>query len=218
MEKKLTQDEYEKRLLEIEADKTSDPLDVHAGLFKYYNPRFQGQLNYMSKKQILNLATSLAGSKNNAQSDVNKIITMSKDIGLNALRKIVAGTIEHPLAKVDLTLPIEKEAKLFVLFDSLLTNKYYTCIKNGLEEQKLNPERKIELEDFITHSIDLNSREFKKREKVEKDGFFTGNKLLCSKTIMWLVIQNEYLAKQTQSMVELNHSNNEVNEKEEKNG
>lgn len=201
-----SQDAYEKRLLEIEEGKTSDPLDVHAGMFKYYNPRFQGQLNYMSKKQIINLATSLAGNSNNLQSDVNKIISLSKDIGLNALRKIVAGVVEHPLAEIELKLSVEKEAKLFVLFDSLLTNKYYTCIKNGLEEQAKNPDKKIELEDFIKHNSDFNSREFKKRDKVEKDGFFTGNKLLCSKTIMWMVIQNKYVAEQESNMVELNKS------------
>jgi len=195
MEKKITPQQYEKRLLEIESDKTSDPLDVHAGMFKYYNPRFKIQVNNMSKKQLLTLATSLAGSPNNVQSDINKIITMSKDFGTSALKKIIAGVIEHPLAEVDLRLTIEKEAKLFVLLDSLLTNKYYTCIKKGLEDLKLNPEKKVELEDFIVHNVNMESREFKKRDQVEKDGFFTGNKLLCSKTVMWMVTESEYTKK-----------------------
>jgi hypothetical protein len=164
-------------------------------MFKYYNPRFKIQVNNMSKKQLLTLATSLAGAPANLQSDVNKIISFSKDLGSSALKKIIAGVIEHPLAEVNLNLTIEKEAKLFVLFDSLLTNKYYNCIKVGLEDLKQNPEKKVELEDFIVHNIKMDSSEFKKRAQVEKDGFFTGNKLLCSKTVMWMVTESEYTKK-----------------------
>lgn len=192
--KQLTPQEYEQKLLDLEANPTkNDPMDVHAAMFKYYNPRFQGQLNFMSKKQILQLASDLVGSSYNQKADINKIITLSKDLGISALKRVVAGVVENPLAEVELSLTNDKEKRLFTLFDSLLTNKYFNCIQTGLQEQAKNPEIKHELEDFIIHTLDLNSSDFKKREKQEKDGFFTGNKLLCSKYIMLMVSQNEYM-------------------------
>lgn len=212
---KLNPREYEQKLLDLENNPNkNEPLDVHAAMFGYYNPRFQGQLNFMSKKQILNLAMDLAGSSYNEKVDVNKIITMSKDLGLSALKRVIAGVIENPLAEKELRLTNEKEQKLFVLFDSLLTNKYYNCISKGLEDQGKDFEKKLELEDFIVHNINTNDKSFQKREKVEKDGFFTGNKLLCSKFLMMMITQQKYLEENPKVLEELD----KLTKENEKNG
>jgi hypothetical protein len=195
--KKLTPEEYEQKLLEVEKA-PSDPLDVHAAMVKYYIPRFKIQVGHLSKKQLLTLATDLAGSSYNESSDVNKILHMSKDLGLSALQRVLVGAIVNPFDEIELRLNFEKEKNLFVLFDSLLTNKYLNCIAVGLSQAGEN--KKQELEEFILHKLDTNNTLFKKRANVEKDAFLTGNKLLCSKFLMLFVKISE------------------TKEKEEKNG
>lgn len=189
-DKKLSGAEYEKKLLDAEQKAVNDPLDVHAAMVKYYIPRLKGQLNNMSKKQILTLATDLTGSSFNQQSDVNKLLVLTKDMGLSAVRRVFTGAIVNPFDEVELNITLDKEKRLFVLFDSLLTNKYLNCIATGLSEA--GPEKKQELEDFILHSVDVNGTIFKKRDRVEKDAFFTANKLLCSKFLMILVTTAEF--------------------------
>lgn len=195
--KTLTPEEYEQKLLEIEnKPEKTDPLDVHAAMVKYYIPRLKMVFDELSKKQILTMATDLAGSTHNSQVDVNKIITMSKDLGLKALQRVICGAIINPFDEIDLNLTLDKEKRLFVLFDSLLTNKYLNCIAKGLSEAGEN--KKQELEDFILHSLDVNSTIFKKREKIEKDGFLMANKMLCSKFLMILVTTTEFKNKENE--------------------
>lgn len=184
--KTLTPEEYEQKLLELEnKPEQTDPLDVHAAMVKYYIPRLKIQIGNMSKKQFLLMATDLAGSSYNNPSDVNKILHMSKDLGLSSLQRVLTGAIVNPFNEIELKLNFEKEKKLFQLFDSLLTNKYLNCIAVGLSQAGEN--KKQELEDFILHKINTNDSLFKKRANVEKDGFFTANKLLCSKYLMLFV-------------------------------
>lgn len=192
----LTADEYEQKLLEIE-EKPNDPLDVHAAMVKYYIPRFKIQVGHLSKKQLLTLATDLAGSLYNESSDVNKILHMSKDLGLNALQRVLIGAIVNPFDEIELRLNFDKEKNLFVLFDSLLTNKYLNCIAIGLSESGEN--KKQELEEFVLHKLDTSSTLFKKRANVEKDAFFTANKLLCSKYLMLFVKISETKEKENKN-------------------
>lgn len=193
--KQLTPEEYEQKLLELEAKpEKTDPLDVHAAMVKYYIPRLRMNINELSKKQLLTLAQDLAGSSYNDQKDVNKIITMTKDLGLGATQRVLSGVIFNPFDEVELKLSFEKEKNLFVLFDSLLTNKYLNLLAKGLAEAA-DPTKKQELEDFILHKIDTNGTLFKKRQKIEKDGFFMANKLLCSKYLMILVKTKEVMEK-----------------------
>jgi len=187
----LTPEEYEAKLLEIEnKPEKTDPLDVHAAMVKYYIPRLKIQIGNLSKKQLLTMVTDLAGSSYNDESDVNKILAMSKDLGLGALQRVLTGAIVNPFDEIELKLSFDKEKRLFQLFDSLLTNKYFNCLVVGLSNAGEN--KKQELEDFILHKIDTNSTLFKKRTAAEKDSFFTSNKLLCSKFLMILVKTNEY--------------------------
>lgn len=187
--KNLTAFEFEQRLMNrVNNQSEGDPLDSCAAMFKFFIPRFKGQLNNMSKKQIIKMTLDLCSSEFNQQSDVNKIIPISKDLGLNALIKVVAAAIESPLFEVDVSFPFKNESNLFQLIDGLLTNKYFSCLKRAKEEQIENPEKKVEIENLIAHNVNIESKEFKKREKVEKDGFFTGNKLLFSKFYMMLIM------------------------------
>lgn len=193
----LTPAEYEQKLLELENKPANEPLDVHAAMVKYYIPRLKAQIVAMSKKQLIILATDLAGSSYNDDADIRKIIVMTKDMGLGAVQRVINGVIVNPFDEIELRLTVEKEKNLFTLFDSLLTNKYLNCLANGLSQAGDN--KKQELADFILHKIDINSREFKKRIRVETDCFFTSNALLCSKYLMILVKTNEFREKEKQN-------------------
>lgn len=191
--KTLTPEEYEQKLLEVEKN-PNDPLDVHAAMVRYYIPRLKIQIDNLSKKQLLTMVTDLAGSSYNEQSDVNKITFMSKDLGLGALQRVLTGAIVNPFDEIELKLNFDKERKLFQLFDSLLTNKYFSCIAVG--NVKAGENKKQELEDFILHKLDTNSTIFKKRTQAEKDSFFTAHKLLCSKFLMIYVKTLEFRNKE----------------------
>lgn len=204
-ETKLSPVEFEQQLLnQVNEQTPGDPLDVHAAMFKYYNPRFQGQLNWMSKKEIVKLAMDVAGCEFNKNEDINKIAAFSKDLGLKALQRVIGGVVEHPLADIDLKLTVELEKKLFILLDSLLTNKYYNFQVRGLELQKENPDKKLELNDIVVHNLDMNSKEFQKLKKVQKDAFITANNLLHSKFWMMRITHDQYLEAHPEILEELN--------------
>jgi hypothetical protein len=199
--KTLTPEEYEAKLLEIEnKPQQTDPLDVHAAMVKYYIPRLKIQINNLSKKQLLTMVTDLAGSSYNSQTDVNKIQVMAKDLGLGALQRVLTGAIVNPFDEKEINLHFDKEKKLFQLFDSLLTNKYFQCLIVGLTESGEN--KKQELEEFILHKLDTNSKEFKKRIQAEKDSFLTANKLLCSKFLMILSVTQKFREKEKENGTE----------------
>ena len=182
-------EEIERAMIEKELQSQkieNDPLDTHAQLFFLYNPRFQGQLNFMSKKQCINLMLNLAGSPFNDPSETKKLAAVSNGMNLKGLQRVIAATIEHPLSKETMKLLSAKEQKLFQVFDSLLTNKYYESIKVGLEVKEKDNEAIKDLEDVIKHDIDTTSKAFTSRDEVEKDGFSTANKLLASKFLMMM--------------------------------
>lgn len=163
----------------------ANPLDTHAQLFFLYNPRFQSQLQFMSNKQLLNLAQSLTGSEHNKIEDVGYISTLGKTINKKGLIRTIGAVIEHPLSDTLVKLMNKKEQTLFHLIDELLINKYMTCIQKGMEKRHAGDESIKLIEDVIIHT--LNMKEFNGRSQVEKDAFATGNKLLCSKFLMMLV-------------------------------
>lgn len=179
-EKKLTPFEFEQKLLERETQE-SDPLDVHSAMLKFYLPRFQGQINHLSKKEFQNLMVNLAGSEFNDRKDVNKVIVLSNGLNVKAINRVVFSVIKSPFLEEDFSLLSEKEEKLFRLFDDLLTNKYYSCLKDYLNKPA---DQRNEDEIFIAHLVDTNAKEFQRRSAAEKDAFNTGDQLLISKYLM----------------------------------
>jgi hypothetical protein len=194
--KTLSPKEYEEKLLEIEnRPEKNNPLDVHAAMIKYYIPKIKNNLIAMSKKQIITMALNLSGNQEfNNSNDVKKLIVMTKDLGLKAVQRVFCGVIINPFDEVELNLTVDKEKRLFVLFDSLLTNKYLNCLAKGLSEASEN--KKQELEEFILHEIKASDTLFKKLTKIEKDSFFIANKMLCSKYLIFLVKTSEFREKE----------------------
>lgn len=184
-----TPDQIEQGMVQKELasqKKEDNPLDAHAQLFYLYTPRFQSQLQFMSSKQLVLLAQTLAGSEHNKLEDVSFIANVSKGINKKGLLRTISAVIEHPLSNDKIKLMDKKEQKLFHLFDDLLTNKYMTCIKDGMEKLSTDSESVKQVEDVILHTTDTQSPGFTKRAQVEKDAFATGNKLLASKFLMML--------------------------------
>lgn len=194
--RKLSSAEYELQQLEREFAKGNhEPLDVTATLFYMYNPRFQGQLNFMSLKQLKILMVDLAGSEANKDSDVNKVLVLSKSINLKGLRRVITGVVESPLQEGELHLLGPQEKKLFELLDGLFTNKYYSCLKSAVEVKLEDNKVMNDLDEIIKHKINIQSKEFQKREQVEKDAFHTGSKVLACKYLMWHEMQKELAEK-----------------------
>jgi hypothetical protein len=160
----------------------TDPLDTHAQMFYFFNPRFQSTLTFLSKKQLILLMLTLAGSEHNKREDVSKIEKLASKFKLKSLARVVRSSIDHPLEEI--TLQGKLEEKLFQLFDSLLANKYYTCIQKGMEKKEADPESVKQIEDVILHTHNIEA--FNKRIHAEKDAFAIGNKLLASKFLMML--------------------------------
>lgn len=188
-------EELEKQLLERQNTADYNPLDSQAAMFHLYIPRFQGQLNFMSKKEMQTLIFDLAASEYNKPTDVNKLLTLSKAMNIKGLKRTIAAVIESPLQDENIKLLSKQEMKLFTLFDGLLTNKYFNCIKTGLEEKAKNNEFVEEIETIIKHNIDTQNSRFKARKDCEKDAFNTGNKLLSAKFLMIMITHDEHVEK-----------------------
>lgn len=199
--------ELEKQLLDRQNNVDYNPLDSQATMFHLYLPRFQGQLNFMSKKEMQTLMFDLAASEYNPEVDVNKLLRLSKAMGTNALKRTIAAVIENPLQDENVKLLSKEETKLFTLFDGLLTNKYFTCIARGLEEKAKNNEFVQEIETIIIHKVDTQSARFKSRKACEKDAFATGNKLLAAKFLMIMVTHDEVLNKMEQEKLTKENEN-----------
>ncbi len=204
--RKLSPTEYEKAQIDREFTKGEyQPLDVAASLFFMYNPRLKGQLNFMSLKQLKVLMVDLAGCEYNADSEVNKLLVLAKPLNLNGLRRTIATVIESPLQEGELNLLNAQEQKLFTFFDGLLANKFFSCLKSGLELKSLDSNAVNDLDDMIKHKIDTQSWQFRRREMVEKDAFSTASKVLSCKFLMVMMTQREIEEK-------------ELKEKEKENG
>lgn len=204
-----TPDQVEQAMVQKELKAQSaalDPLDTHAQLFYFFNPRFQNTISFLSKKQLILLMGTLAGSEHNKVEDVSKIYKLASKFTLKSLARVVRSAIDHPLEEI--TLHGKQEEKLFQLFDSLLANKYYTCIQKGMEKKEADPESVKQIEDVILHTH--NIKEFNKRIHAEKDAFAIGNKLLASKFLMMLTTHLREMERQKVSE-EMNKETENVN-------
>lgn len=180
---------------EIAAQKAAvDPLDTHATLFYLFNPRFQSTLNFLSKKQLIRLIETLAGSKHNDPKDLTKIGKVGNILNLKGIARVLKAAVEFPLEDKKLeSITSKSELRFFELFNGLLTNKYFSDIKEASERLNNDPELKITVEEMVFHTFD--QKEFDKREFAEKDAFAIGNKLLTSKFLMMHVTEQEELAR-----------------------
>lgn len=192
-----TPDEIEKTMIdkELASQKQEvDPLDTHATLFYLFNPRFQNTLDFLSKKQLIKLIETLAGSKYNDPLDLAKIHKVGNVLNLKGIVRVLKAVVEFPLEHKTLESITNKgEIKFFELFNGLLTNKYFSDIKLASEKLNADSTLNITVEDVVMHTHDL--KEFNKRSHAEKDSFAIGNKLLTSKFLMMHVTEQEELAR-----------------------
>lgn len=192
-----TPDQVEKVLIEKEIaaqKKNIDPLDTHATLFYLFNPRFQNTLQFLSKKQLVKLIETLAGSKHNDPKDLNKINKIGNILNLKGIARVLKAVVEFPLEDQTLSSITNKsELRFFELFNGLLTNKYFSDIKVAGEKMTNDPNLQMTVEDMVMHTHNL--KEFEKRSHAEKDAFAIGNKLLTSKFLMMHVTEQEELAR-----------------------
>lgn len=188
--------------------KTIDPLDTHATLFYLFNPRFQSTLQFLSKKELIRLIQTLAGSKHNKAEDLNKIAKIGNIVNLKGIARVLKAAVEFPLEdKILTSITNKSELKFFELFNGLLTNKYFSDIKGAGEKLHNDPELKITVEDMVFHIFERT--EFNKRSVQEKDAFAIGNKLLTSKFLMMHVTEQAELAR-LQKELEEKEKKNEI--------
>lgn len=199
-----TADQIEQGMIEKELQAqqaVQDPLDTHATLFYMFNPRFQSTVEFLSKKQLIKLIETLAGSKHNKVEDTNKIAKSGNILNLKGIVRVLKAAVEFPLEQARLeSITNKSELKFFELFNGLLTNKYFSDIKDCGERLDADPELRVTVEDMILHTHDL--KEFNKRAIAEKDAFAIGNKLLTSKFLMMHVTEQEELARLQKEQIE----------------
>lgn len=197
-------DQVEKVMIDKELasiKKEIDPLDTHATLFYLFNPRFQNTIGFLSKKQLINLIETLAGSKHNDPADLSKIHKVGNILNLKGIARVLKAAVEFPLEDKKLSaIKNKSELKFFELFNGLLTNKYFSDIKEASEKLTADPELRITVEDMVFHTF--NQKEFDRRSAPEKDAFAIGNKLLTSKFLMMHVTEQEELSRIQKEMID----------------
>lgn len=202
-----TPDQVEKVLIdkEIASQKANvDPLDTHATLFYLFNPRFQNTLQFLSKKQLIKLIQTLAGSKHNDPKDLNKIDKIGNIINLKGIARVLKAVVEFPLEDATLvSITNKSELRFFELFNGLLTNKYFSDIKEAGEKMTNDPKLQMTVEEMVMHTHNL--KDFNKRSHAEKDAFAIGNKLLTSKFLMMHVTEQEELARLQKEQMDKNN-------------
>src|ERR1019366_7542335 len=168
----LTPAQIEQEMIdrELQAQKN---LGVYAEFFKLYIPRFNNQMQFMEKKDLLRLINSLVGSEFNDSKDINRLNSLAKNLNNNSILRSLRNAFEEGLerSKEDVKQFSKNEQKFFNLLNGLLSNKY---IKSIQTVDKDVPPKVIE--DVIRHNH--NVKDFNKRKKVEKDAFSTANMLL----------------------------------------
>lgn len=175
IEKVLSPEQVEKIMVEKELAHNK-ALNTNAEFFYLYIHRFNEQLKYMSKKDMLRLIASLIGSEYNEKINTSRALKIGKELNLNSIKRTLINVLEQYMEKdvKDIKQFSPKETIFFKSLDELLANKYVTSILS------LKPEQEIKtIEDVIksTHNV----QEFNKRKKVEKDAFATANQLLYTK-------------------------------------
>jgi hypothetical protein len=183
----LTPEQVEAEMIERELQAQKN-LGTYAEFFKLYIPRFNNQMQFMEKKDLMRLINSLVGSEYNDQKDVNRLNTLSKSLNLNSLIRSLRNALEEGLErkKEDIKQQSTSETKFFNLLNALLTNKYIKSI------QSVDPDVPPKVIEEVTKHTH-NMKEFNKRKQVEKDAFATGNMLLYTKAMMVSYTVIEYM-------------------------
>lgn len=176
-EKLPSAEQVEAVMLEKEKTSKSDPLDTHATFFYFYIFRFKQQLNMMSKKELVRLINSLVGSEFNKEIEIKRLLRLVDGLNLNSIHRALINVVEFPLNEKEIKSMSKNEKEVFDLMDSLIAEKYVSCL-----ESANNIDEKTTVQDIIKHLFD--EKEFKKRKNVEKDAFATANQLICSKTLL----------------------------------
>lgn len=186
-----TPEEVEKIMIQRELE-TNKALDGRAQLFALYMPRLKGQLNFMSKKQLVTLTTDLCKSEHTKNEDINRALNLTKNLNLNSLIRTIGNVIESPLHEHVIKQMSKTEKKLFDELEELFAQKYVTYVMNYVnnppKEETTTPRA---IEELVTYLPEKKA--FDKREKVEKDAFATANQILLTKTLMMQHTLLEYL-------------------------
>lgn len=177
--------EIERIMIEKSLQEERD-LDGLAQFFYLYIHRFQEQIKFMSKKQLIKLMNSLVGSEYNDEVSLKRANFLAKGLNTNSLIRTIGNSVESPLQDEKLQQFSKKEKELFHLLETLLAEKYVKSIENLDKE---NPPKTVQ--EAIKHLH--NEKEFNKRSAVEKDSFATANQLLYTKTVMSQKVILEYL-------------------------
>lgn len=151
-------------------------LNTNAEFFYLYIHRFNEQIKFMSKKNMLRLIASLAGSPLNKSEDTAKALAIGNKLNLNSIKRTLINVLEQYMEKdtKDIKQFSPQEKLFFKLLDELFANKYVTSILSIKPDQEIKT-----IEDVIKSTHD--PKEFNRRKKVEKDAFATANQLLYTK-------------------------------------
>lgn len=190
LERLPTPEEVEQIMIQRELE-TQKALDGRAQLFALYIPRLKGQLNFMSKKQLVILATDLCKSEHTKDADVSKAISLTKNLNLNSLIRTIGNVIESPLHEHVIKQMSKGEKKFFDALEELLAQKYVTYVMNYINNPPQGENAPKTIEELVTYSPD--KKKFDKREQVEKDSYATANQILLTKTLMMQHTLLEYL-------------------------
>lgn len=193
----LTPEQIEAEMIKRELE-TQKALDGYASFFYMYIHRFQEQIKMMSKKQLITLVVTLSSSEVNKQEKLKDLKRVALNLNLKSLVRTISNVIENPLNESAIKTFSKEEKKFFNLLENLLAEKYISSIEN-VKDSKVD----LTISDVVKHSVD--SKEFNKRDKLEKDAFATGNQLLFGKFTMIRFTMLE----------ELDRMSTEVNQREE---
>lgn len=204
-EKVLTPEEVEKVMIERDVQ-SQKSLSVYAEFFHLYIHRFNNQMKFMSKKDLVRLLSSIVTSEFNEQTEVSKVLSFANKLNTNSILRSITNVFEEGLerTKDEVKQFSEHETNFYNLLSALVSNKYIKSIQN------VNPEEPPKVIDDVIKPPH-NMKEFNKRKKVEKDAYSTANMLLYTKAMMVNYTVLEYIQ---ENAVELNTDE----KKEEVNG
>jgi len=180
-------EQVEKELIdrELAAQKS---LGVYAEFFHLYIHRFNNQIKFMSKKDLIRLLGSLVRSEYNDSKDVSKVLGLANKLNLNSILRSLTNVFEEGLerTKEEIKQFSKDEEAFFNLFNALYSNKYIKAIQNV--DPNVPPKT---IDDVLKPPHEM--KEFNKRKKVEKDAYATANMLLYTKAMMVNYTVVEYM-------------------------
>jgi hypothetical protein len=182
-----TPEQVEKELIdrELAAQKS---LGIYAEFFHLYIHRFNNQIKFMSKKDLIRLLGSLVRSEYNDSKDVSKVLGLANKLNLNSILRSLTNVFEEGLerTKEEIKQFSKDEEAFFNLFNALYSNKYIKAIQNV--DHNVPPKT---IDDVLKPPHEM--KEFNKRKKVEKDAYATANMLLYTKAMMVNYTVVEYM-------------------------